>query len=211
MVEQNLIYHVMAKAAGLSQDAASLTAPAASDTAAVQTRHGAAIGRDTEGAAWCGASTIRPMLDNGMITRRAFVQAAASPPRQSAGSRRRARPTCVPIGFDDLYERETVLTAKLQALGRPAIEMLGFMAPPLKAEAKFFVLTRSPMAVCPFCETEMQWPDDIVLVLTDEAISAAPYNVRIRVTGRLDLGFEKDPETGFVSLIRLESAEYDRV
>ena len=66
------------------------------------------------------------------------------------------------------------------------------------------MLTRSPMAVCPFCETEMQWPDDIVLVLTDEAIGATPYNVRIRVTGRLDLGFEKDPETGFVSLIRLE-------
>ena len=37
VVEQNLIYHVMAKAAGLSQDAASLTAPAKQDTAAVQT------------------------------------------------------------------------------------------------------------------------------------------------------------------------------
>ena len=146
-----------------------------------------------------------------MITRRSFVQAAAVSAAAIAGLVPARASNVVPIDFDDLYERETVLTAKLQALDGQAIEMLGFMAPPLKAEAKFFVLTRSPMAVCPFCETEMQWPDDIVLVLTDEPISAAPYNVRIRVTGRLDLGFEKDPETGFVSLIRLESAEYDRV
>ena len=146
-----------------------------------------------------------------MITRRSFVQAAAVSPAAIAWLVPARASNVVPIDFDDLYERETVLTAKLQALDGQTIEMLGFMAPPLKAEARFFVLTRSPMAVCPFCETEMQWPDDIVLVLTDEPISAAPYNVRIRVTGRLDLGFEKDPETGFVSLIRLESAEYDRV
>ena len=147
-----------------------------------------------------------------MITRRGFVQAAASFTAIGAFARLwTPASAAVTIGFDDLYERETVLTAKLQAAAGQQIEMLGFMAPPLKAEAKFFVLTRSPMAVCPFCETEMQWPDDIVLVLTDEAIGATPYNVRIRVTGRLDLGFEKDAETGFVSLIRLESAEYDRV
>lgn len=114
------------------------------------------------------------------------------------------------VSFDDLYEREAVLTAKLEALNGQDVEMVGYMAPPLKAEASFFVLTRSPMAVCPFCETEMQWPDDIVLVLTDDILSAVPYNVRIRVAGRLDLGFEKDPATGFVSLIRLESAEFER-
>ena len=122
-----------------------------------------------------------------------------------------ARAATTAVGFDDLYERETVLTAKLEALNGQEVEMVGYMAPPLKAEAAFFVLTRTPMAVCPFCETEMQWPDDIVLVLTDEILSAVPYNVRIRVRGRLDLGFEKDKATGFVSLIRLESAEFDRV
>jgi hypothetical protein len=145
-----------------------------------------------------------------MITRRGFVGTAASFAAIGACARTPAF-AATNVGFDDLYERETVLTAKLQGLAGERVEMLGFMAPPLKAEAKFFVLTRSPMAVCPFCETEMQWPDDIVLVLTDEPISAAPFNVRIRVTGRLDLGFEKDAETGFVSLIRLESAEYERV
>ena len=58
------------------------------------------------------------------------------------------------VGFDDLYERETVLTEQLQKLAGEIVEMSGYMAPPLKAEASFFVLTRSPMAACPFCETE---------------------------------------------------------
>jgi hypothetical protein len=114
------------------------------------------------------------------------------------------------VNFDDLYERETVLTERLKELAGEIVEMSGYMAPPLKAEASFFVLTRSPMAVCPFCETEMQWPDDIVLVLTDDVLAAVPYNVRIRVRGQLDLGFERDPDTGFVSLIRIKSAEFER-
>jgi hypothetical protein len=114
------------------------------------------------------------------------------------------------LGFDDLYERETVLTERVKALDGQPVQMRGYMAPPLKAEATFFVLTRTPMSVCPFCETEMQWPDDIVLVLTEDVTSVAPYNVPIIVTGELDLGFEKDPETGFVSLIRLQRARYER-
>ena len=34
------------------------------------------------------------------------------------------------------------------------------------AFAAFFVLTRIPMAVCPFCDSEANWPDDLVLVET---------------------------------------------
>jgi hypothetical protein len=116
----------------------------------------------------------------------------------------------IPVGFGDLYERDAVLTERIQTLDGASVEMIGYMAPPLKAEATFFVLTRTPMAVCPFCETEAQWPDDIVLALTRDPIRAVPFNVRIRVTGVLELGFEKDEETGFVSLIRLQSADYDR-
>ena len=94
--------------------------------------------------------------------------------------------------------------------GQP-VEMVGFMAPPLKAESNFFVLTSMPMAVCPFCETEAQWPDDIVLVITDDIFSAVPFNRPIRVHGTLETGFVKDEETGFVSLIRLVDAEYERL
>ena len=146
-----------------------------------------------------------------MISRRKFLQnAAATAAIALAGLRAPRAAAAVEVGFDDLYERETVLTETLQKLKGEEVEMVGYMAPPLKAEAKFFVLTRTPMAVCPFCETEMQWPDDIVLVLTEDVLSATPYNVRIRVKGRLDLGFETDADTGFVSLIRLESAEFER-
>lgn len=142
-----------------------------------------------------------------MLSRRrlllAAIAAAALPPVRSA----RAAET---VAFADLYEREAVLTKKVEALNGESVEMTGYMAPPLKAEAKFFVLTSMPMSFCPFCETEAQWPDDIVLVLLDRPISAVPFNVRITVNGRLDLGFEKDEETGFVSLIRLEGARYER-
>lgn len=151
-------------------------------------------------------------MSDPLLSRRQFLRACAGAPFfLTALPLRPARATATTVGFDDLYERETVLTAKVQSLNGHDVEMVGYMAPPLKAEAAFFVLTRSPMAVCPFCETEMQWPDDIVLVLTDEPITAIPYNIRIRVSGRLDLGFEKDDATGFVSLIRLKAANFERV
>lgn len=115
------------------------------------------------------------------------------------------------LGFADLYASDGVLSEACLALSGETVAMDGFMAPPLKAEASFFVLTAMPMAVCPFCETEAQWPDDIVLVLTGEPIRGIPFNRRIRVTGRLETGFVKDPETGFVSLIRLADADYERL
>lgn len=115
------------------------------------------------------------------------------------------------LTFGDLYAGDAILADKCKALSGQPVEMTGFMAPPLKAEASFFVLTSMPMAVCPFCETEAQWPDDIVLVMTDEPVSAVPFNRPIRVRGTLQTGFAKDAETGFVSLIRLVDAEFERL
>jgi hypothetical protein len=115
------------------------------------------------------------------------------------------------LAFSELYERETVLTDRCRDLTGQRVTMTGFMAPPLKAEASFFVLTSVPLSVCPFCETEAQWPDDIVLVLTDVPIGAVPFNRPIQVSGILETGFAKDEETGFVSLIRLVEAEYERL
>ena len=42
--------------------------------------------------------------------------------------------------------------------------MHGYMAPPLKPESRFFVLTREPLALCPFCQSDAEWPADIVVV-----------------------------------------------
>lgn len=115
-----------------------------------------------------------------------------------------------PLAFTELYEREAQLSAAALGLTGAMVEMTGYMAPPLKAEAAFFVLTAAPMATCPFCETEAQWPDDIVLVLTSTLVTAVPFNRPIIVRGTLATGFEVDPETGFVSLIRIENATFSR-
>jgi hypothetical protein len=84
------------------------------------------------------------------------------------------------------------------------------MAPPLKAESTFFVLTKMPMAVCPFCEPGQTWPDDILPVHTRRVVDPIPFNVPMHTTGILELGDHVDPETGFFSKLRLTGAIYER-
>ena len=36
------------------------------------------------------------------------------------------------------------------------------MAPPLKAEAAFLILTKEPVSLCPFCNSDQDWPDSII-------------------------------------------------
>lgn len=115
------------------------------------------------------------------------------------------------LKFSELYTTGVDLTPKAKSLAGKEVTLSGFMAPPLKAEAEFFVLTRVPMAVCPFCDSQMDWPDDIVLVMLDDTVSFTPFNRRITVTGRLEVGFVKDAETGFVSFLRLIGASYGQV
>jgi hypothetical protein len=91
------------------------------------------------------------------------------------------------------------------------VEMRGYMAPPLKSEINFFVLTRTPAAVCPFCDSAAAWPDDIVLVMMARPIHAIDYDALIRVTGILDIGTYTDDATGFVSRVRIRDAAYKKV
>jgi hypothetical protein len=78
----------------------------------------------------------------------------------------------------------------------------------LKPEINFFVLTALPAAVCPFCDSEAAWPNDIVLVQTARPIHAISYDQLIRVTGVLEIGVSTDPTTGFVSRVRVRDARY---
>jgi hypothetical protein len=87
--------------------------------------------------------------------------------------------------------------------------MAGYMAPPLKAESNFFVLTREPLAICPFCQSDADWPLDIVVVYLRSKAALVPAGARMVVSGRLELGSWTDPETGFVSQIRLVQAGYE--
>ena len=64
------------------------------------------------------------------------------------------------------------------------------------------------MAVCPFCETEADWPDDILAVYTKRTVDVVPFNIRLQARGVLELGPYRDPETGFLSMVRLADASY---
>ena len=114
------------------------------------------------------------------------------------------------IKLRDLYDKDLGFSdLALSRQGR-RVTVAGFMAPPLKAESVFFVLTKMPMAVCPFCEPGMPWPDDILAVYAKRVVEVVPFNVPITVTGVLELGDAVDPELGFYSRVRLVDATYDR-
>lgn len=116
-----------------------------------------------------------------------------------------------PLKFSDLYSggsaRGLEFSEKLKSAAGGQVEMAGYMAPPLKPMPSFFVLTKQPMAVCPFCSTDADWPEDIVLVTMPSGKSVTPTEKPVRVRGRLEIGSKTDPETGFVSLVRIYATE----
>jgi hypothetical protein len=115
-----------------------------------------------------------------------------------------------PLRMRDLYEKDRSFSDLARRLEGERVTVRGYMAPPLRANSRFFVLTKRPMAVCPFCESEAEWPDDILAVHAKRVIDVEPFNVPLETRGRLALGGHTDPETGFVSRVRLEDAVYDR-
>lgn len=129
---------------------------------------------------------------------------------------------CAPLGpahaaaalsFDELYGKVGVLglefSRKVLDLDGQRVRIEGFMAPPLKAEAAFFVLGRAPMAICPFCSSDADWPDDIVVIYLQRKQTFEHNNGLIAVEGVLEHGSWTDPETGFVSLLRIRDATFE--
>ncbi|MFM9419236.1 hypothetical protein TTHNP4_00035 (plasmid) [Thermus thermophilus] len=121
----------------------------------------------------------------------------------------------VTLDFADLYSQVTVrgieFSPRLKALNGQRVSMTGWMAPPLKPKLDFFVLTKVPLATCPFCSTAADWPPDIVLVIMPKGQEAKPTTRCIRVTGRLDIGVKEDSQTGFVSLVRIYADRVEEV
>lgn len=119
----------------------------------------------------------------------------------------------VPITFDEFYagfdmRSGITLSDKLQSLDGIEVVMEGYMAPPLKAELDWFVLTSVRLEFCPFCSTDADWPTDIAVVylINDVMISTqAP----VRIEGRMEIGSSIDPETGMVSLVRIYANEIE--
>ncbi|WP_428927855.1 hypothetical protein [Marinibacterium sp. SX1] len=115
-----------------------------------------------------------------------------------------------PIKLRELYNKDRSFSDLALSLEGRRVAVDGYMAPPLKAESSFFVLTKMPMSVCPFCETEAEWPADILAIYTKRMVDVVPFNVRIVTRGVLELGTFRDPETGFLSRVRLGDAVYER-
>jgi hypothetical protein len=117
-----------------------------------------------------------------------------------------------PLAFQRLYKsfgvRGLVFSDEVVALNGAMVSMRGFMAPPLKAMSRFFVLTAEPMALCPFCQSDADWPVDIVVVKARSVVEAMAFDRLITVTGRLEVGSATDPDTGFVSQIRIVEASF---
>lgn len=119
----------------------------------------------------------------------------------------------VSLTFDEFYDGYNmrtglVLSDKLLSLDGEQVTLEGYMAPPLKPELDYFVLTRIRLAFCPFCSTAGDWPDDIALVyLTDQTTTATERPVRI--TGRIEIGASVDQETGMVSLVRVYAEQLE--
>jgi hypothetical protein len=115
------------------------------------------------------------------------------------------------VSFADLSVADDVYTEKARRLAGTVVEMRGYMAPPLKPEIDFFVLTSLPTAICPFCDAAASWPDDIVLVKLSRPVRALAYDILLNVSGTLEIGEQTDAATGFVSLVRLRDAKYSKV
>jgi hypothetical protein len=150
------------------------------------------------------------ILSGSKLSRRSILTMIAAAPVLAAF--RPAEAATPELTFDDLYGKISVLglsySDKVKALAEQQVEMSGFMAPPLKAEAKFFVLTEIPMSICPFCSTDSDWPDNIIVVYLDEAQTFVQPGTRIEVSGKLEVGSWTDPDTGFLSRLRLRGASY---
>lgn len=115
------------------------------------------------------------------------------------------------LSFDELYSgyssQGLTFSDKTKSLEGDTVTMTGYMAPPLTPTIRFFVLTEVPMSVCPFCSTDADWPDNIVVVKVSEPVTALPYDTPITVTGTLELGSQIDEETGFVSQLRILASD----
>jgi hypothetical protein len=150
---------------------------------------------------------VRPVnIDRTVLSRRSLLGLACLAPFASLPAR-----AAELITFADISVADDQYTEKARKLAGKVVEMHGYMAPPLKPEIDFFVLTSLPTAICPFCDAAASWPDDIVLVRLSRPVRALAYDRLLNVSGTLEIGIDTDAATGFVSLVRLRDAQYTKV
>ena len=96
------------------------------------------------------------------------------------------------LGFEEMYEGNPILglqfSQKLKSFADKTVSVEGFMAPPLKPEADFLVMTREPVSLCPFCNSDQDWPDNIIVVYLSKKQEFVQPNRPIVVTAGWSLG-----------------------
>ncbi len=111
------------------------------------------------------------------------------------------------IRFDQIYSGSGPQGASFSPLARSLegkrVRIAAFAAVPFRAEAEFMMLTRSSMHVCPYCNSDNNWPIDIIVAYTKGVAPVTNPTAPINVTGTLELGPKLDPVTGMVSQLRM--------
>ncbi len=115
------------------------------------------------------------------------------------------------IRMSELYNHDGSFSPRAEELKGKRIVMQGFMAPHLKVDSDFFILSNTPVETCPFCASEGDWIDSIVFVRMRTKQEAVPPGSLINVEGTLEIGPATDEATGFVSKVRLVNADFRRV
>ena len=110
----------------------------------------------------------------------------------------------------ELYKDGKAFSDTAKRLAGKPVTMQGFMAPHLKVDSDFFVLSNTPVETCPFCASEDEWIDTIVFVRMRKRQEAVRPGDLIEVVGRLEIGPATDAATGFVSRVRLVDATFKR-
>ncbi|MEO0564032.1 MAG: hypothetical protein AAF125_18150, partial [Chloroflexota bacterium] len=120
------------------------------------------------------------------------------------------------ITFDDFYagyhpRYGLVMNDEFVAMDGQTVTIEGYMAPPLKPALDWFVLTSRPLALCPFCSTDSDWPNDIALTYMPEGEMVLASEYPLRLTGQLEIGSSEDAETGMISLVRIYVEEIEQI
>ena len=138
-----------------------------------------------------------------MITRRTCLIAAAT--LSFAGP---ARAAAQRIRMFELYDEDDQFSPLAQQLTGKRVSIQGFMAPHLKVDSDFFILSNTPVETCPFCASEGDWIDSIIFVRMRTKQEAIDPGTLILVEGTLEVGPARDEATGFVSKVRLTNADF---
>jgi hypothetical protein len=116
------------------------------------------------------------------------------------------------LSFKEIYATTGVIGLRIadpakELVGRP-VRIRGYMAPPLVDQGNFFILTRSPIITCPFCDPGAGWPDDVVMVHLERDSRFVDPSQIIEVAGCLEIGPQLDAQTGTMRLVRLRDAQW---